>query len=145
MNQPTVYLFMRSSPDDATSGVALRRLRALQALRDELAGLGITITAVPHHADLHVEITNVLGIDDVPGDKHLAGPPRYRERRRVLLIRLGTEDDRLEFVCSDGLGNVTAEYQAARRIHGWLTGCGRVRIATSGHLPSDLLRAVTTS
>ncbi len=104
MDRITAYLFARTIPDGAT-GAERRRLQALQALRDELIALGtVTVTATPEEADVQVEITDV-----VAGAAH-----------RVVMVRLSADDEPLDFVCSDGSGSMTAEHQAARRIHAWM-------------------------
>src|SRR5437773_719312 len=65
MSASVVYLFVRTPPDGPSSAVALRRLKALQELRDELRRSGgAIVTASPHRADLQVEITNVFASDD---------------------------------------------------------------------------------
>ena len=57
MRASTVYLFVRTPPDGPTSAVALRRLKALQDLRDELGRAGgIIVRATPQHADLQIEV-----------------------------------------------------------------------------------------
>ncbi len=111
-----VFLYMHPF-DEAPEGAALLRLSALRALRDELAALqGVRVSAVPHGADLEVEITNVISTDAAPGAMHRdAG-------QRILVVRLGRNGERLDFVCSDGQGTLSAERQAARRIRNWVAG-----------------------
>ena len=110
----TVYLFVRApqstqgaSASDAATATE-RRLTALHVLRDELVALGIRVAPVPDVADLHVEITNVFATRDGATD------------HRVVMVRLAIGNERLEFVCSDGVGRVQAERQAAKRIVAWL-------------------------
>ncbi len=111
-----VYLFMHPF-DDAPASAALLRLNALRSLRDELAGLpGVRVSPMPQGADLEVEITNVIASDDAPG-------ALSREHcQRILVVRMGRNGERLDFVCSDGRGDSTAERQAARRIRNWVLG-----------------------
>jgi hypothetical protein len=145
MSQFTVYLFMRSTPYDTTPAAAERRLGSLQAVRDELLALdGISVSAVPAEADLLVEITSVRGLDDGPAagrDERLSHRP---SRQRILIVRLTFEEDRLDFVCSDG-GNVTAERQAARRIRAWLTGSDRYQGEKTVHVPTEWAVSLSTS
>lgn len=111
-----VYLFMHPV-DHATASAALLRLNALRRLRDELAGLpGVRVSPMPQGADLEVEITNVIAGDDAPTALSREGS------QRILVVRMGRNGERLDFVCSDGLGEVTAERQAARRIRNWVLG-----------------------
>jgi hypothetical protein len=105
----SVYLFVRSTGDRDAIGATECRLHALQALRDELLQAGVRVTPLPGAADLDVEITNVFGAGD-----------RFADGSRVLIVRLSTGDERLDFVCCDGLGRITAEHQAAKRIVSWL-------------------------
>ena len=130
----TVYLFVRApqslqgSPGDAATSTE-RRLNALHVLRDELVALGIQVAPVPDLADLHVEITNVFATREATTD------------HRVVMVRLVIGNERLEFVCSDGVGHVPAERQAAKRIVAWLgspgvTGAVRLpRPLTAGFRP----------
>ena len=112
MDRINVYVSARSSED--AGGVERRRDQALQALREELMGLAVvSVAAAPEQAELHVEITNVV-----------AGAAQ-----RVLMLRLEVEDEKLDFVCSDRTGNVTAEQQAARRIQAWMQGWSEKREA----------------
>jgi len=112
MSAATIYLFVRTPPDGPSSPVALRRLKALQELRDELRrSCTAIIVAAPQHADLQAEITNVFASDDTE---------RSRDGRRVVVVRLTAGDERLDFVCADGFGTATAEQQAAKRIGQWL-------------------------
>jgi hypothetical protein len=117
MSAFTVYLFVRTPPDGPSSVVALRRLKALQGLRDELARIeGVMVTAGPGHADLHVEITNVFASDD---------EAPVRDGRRVVIVRVSAGDERTDLVCADGFGRHSAEHQAARRICLWLESLDR--------------------
>lgn len=110
MGAYTVYLFVRANGDHEPAAVTERRLQALQALRDELVRVGVRVTPLPGHADLDVEITNVFGTGDHSADA-----------QRVLIVRISVGDhERLDFVCSDGLGRVSAEHHAAKRILVWL-------------------------
>jgi hypothetical protein len=119
MSAFSVYLFVRTGPE-YDSGAAHRRLQALQALRDELVGLGVRVSPVPDQADLDVEITNVFG----SSEESMYGEPRRLVRggdgRRVVIVRISVGDERLDFVCSDGVGRVSAEHHAAKRILVWL-------------------------
>ena len=129
MSASVVYLFVRTPPDGPSSAVALRRLKALQELRDELRRSGgAIVTASPHRADLQVEITNVFASDDET--------PR-RDGRRVIVVRLSAGDSRMDFVCADGYGRVTAEQQAAKRIALWLESAGDAA-PRHGRLPEGL-------
>lgn len=127
----TVYLFVRAGDRDAI-GATERRLRALHALREELLRAGVRVTPMPGSADLDVEITNVFG-----GDDRIADPSR------VLIVRLTAGDERVDFVCSDGIGRVSAEHHAAKRILVWLDSLSR------GHwgdhpLPAELTTQLLT-
>jgi hypothetical protein len=130
MSASTVYLFVRTPPDGPGSPVGLRRLKAVQELRDELRRMGgVIVTASPHRADLQVEITNVFASDD-------AALPR--DGRRVVIVRLSAGDDRMDFVCADGPGAVSAEQQAAKRIGLWLESLDTAAIAPGNRLPEAL-------
>ena len=117
MDNFTVYLFVRDAARIQSPAAMERRLRALQALREELIALGgVRITALPYEADFQVEITNVLGPNGGPdGAIRTAG-----DGHRVLIIRLLIADEPVEFVCSDGIGKAPAERHAARRVLVWL-------------------------
>jgi len=110
----TVYLFMHPL-GDTSNAVALTRLQALGALRDELASLpGVHVSPVPHPTDLEVEILNVVVTEE--------GPRAFRSGgQRILVIRLARNGERLDLVCSDAV-QVSAERQAARRIRRWAAG-----------------------
>jgi hypothetical protein len=116
MTAMTVYLYMHSI-DRVTTAAAILRLGALRMLRDELSALpGIRVSAVPQGADLEVEIINVTATDDGPGCLH-------RDiAQRILVVRMCANGERLDFVCSDGQDDLTAERQAARRIRNWIAG-----------------------
>jgi hypothetical protein len=124
----TVYLFVRAPqslqgcPGDAATSTE-RRLNALYALRDELVALGIQVVPGPDLADLHVEISNVFATRETMMD------------HRVVMVRLAIGNERLEFVCSDGIGRVPAERQAAKRIVAWLGSPG---LTGSVRLPQAL-------
>lgn len=114
MSGLTVYLFVRSTGDRDAIGATECRLQALHALREELHRAGVRVTPMPGTADLDVEITNVFCARD-----------RVADANRVLIIRLSTADERLDFVCSDGFDHVSAEHHAAQRIVLWLESLGR--------------------
>jgi hypothetical protein len=116
----TVYLFVRGAADEDLPAIAARRLQALQALRDELLVHGVHVTTVPAEADLAVEITNVFAIDEDPPLARVRRRVRGKSRPRVLIVRLSNGNDRMDFVCSDGIGRVPAEQHAAQRIMMWL-------------------------
>jgi hypothetical protein len=121
MSTFSVYLFVRAA-GEADSTSALRRLQAVQALRDELVSLGVTVSAVPNGADLSVEITNVFGTTE-----------DSRPSRRVVVVRIAVGDERMDFVCSDGIGRGSAERHAAKRIMVWLDSLYHQRAeATAG-------------
>jgi hypothetical protein len=124
MDTFAVYLFVRNTARTHSPAAMERRLQALQALREELVELdGVRITALPYEADLQVEITNVFGANEGPG-----GPIRTADAgHRVLIVRLLIADEPVEFVCSDGVGNVPAERHAARRVLVWLHNLAEYR------------------
>jgi hypothetical protein len=117
MDNFTVYLFVRDNSRSQPPVAIRRRLHALNSLREELAALGnVRVTAVPHEADLQVEIKNVFS-----GDENRAGTkPHGAAADRVLIIRMMIADEPVEFVCADGIGNVPAEHHAAKRVLVWL-------------------------
>jgi len=116
----TAYVHMHAL-EGASDAIARLRASALQALRDELAANGrVRVSPVPDGADLEVEITSVLHVDDGPRNRAAEG------RQRILVVRLGRKGERLDFVCSDGRSAMPAERQAARRIQGWIGGDGVV-------------------
>ena len=117
MDTFTVYLFVRDAARTQSRTAMERRLQAQQALREELVALGgVRITALPYEADLQVEVTNVFGTNEGPGSAIRTADAG----QRVLIIRLLIADELVEFVCSDGIGNVPAERHAARRVLVWL-------------------------
>ena len=124
MNPVSVYLYSHSTSTAGGSSVDQRRLHAMLALRDELLALGgVRLSAAPQEADLQVEIVNLLRLDDGPtAAVDATGRHHDPERRRILVVRIAFDQERLDFVCSDGLGSVSAESQAARRIHTWVGG-----------------------
>jgi hypothetical protein len=128
----TVYLFMNPAVPPLRSP-APRRLGALNRLRDELAALpGVQVSPIPQGADLEVELMNVIGADDTT----VGGPA---DHHRILVVRLGRNGERIDFVCSDG-DHASAELQAARRIRNWVVGESSVALTTSSLLPA--LRAI---
>jgi len=129
MSAFTVYLFVRTLPGSPSSAASLRRLQALQQLRDELQGIrGLSVTPRPDPADLHVEITNVFASDDAPS----------RDGGRVVIVRLSDGEQHLDFVCADGVGHSSAERQAARRICAWLDAMDRGTASPLLTLPPEL-------
>lgn len=129
----TAYVHMPAL-EGVPEPVARLRADALRALREELASLGIVrVTPVPHGADFEVEITNVLRVEEGSHSRSDVG------RQRILVVRLGRNGERLDFVCSDGRSAMPAERQAARRIRGWLSGdasssaLGSHRVAANVH------------
>lgn len=111
----TVYLYMHPL-EDATERQTLWRLDALRALRDELsAHVGLKVCATPQAADLEVEIVNVVASED-------PGSVGHEDGQRILVVRMARNGERVDFVCSDGCGDRTAERQAARRIRNWVAG-----------------------
>lgn len=130
-----VYLFMHPF-EDAPASAALLRLNALRTLRDELSGLpGVRVSPMPQGADLEVEITNVIASDDAPGALN------RDSGQRILVVRMGRNGERLDFVCSDGRGDSTAERQAARRIRNWVLGEDLCPVAMVA-MPAAPLRAI---
>ena len=117
MNNLSVYLFTQST-DDSAPPMMQRRLSSLLALRDELLQIGdLRVSASPRDADLHVEILSLLGADEGAVARAAPCPAQRPERRRILIVRVSRDEQRFDFVCSDGAGSVSAERQAARRIH----------------------------
>jgi hypothetical protein len=113
----SVYLFTQKSADTAASTMC-RRESALVALRDELLRLGdLRVSPSPQGADVQVEILNLLGVEEGPLARAAERAQRMPERRRILIVRVSRDAEHLEFVCSDGAGDASAERQAARRIH----------------------------
>jgi len=139
MDTFTVYLFVR---DRSQSSVTIeRRLQSLKALREELVSLGVQVTALPDEADLQVEIRNVFGTSEGPGGKPLAGSDGHR----VLIIRLMIGDDPVEFVCSDGIGNMPAERHAAKRVLVWLHNLDLYQNRASKPVVSGLTVCLSTN
>jgi len=130
MSASTVYLFVRTPPDGPTSPLALRRLKALQELRDELRRRGdVIVTAAPQHAESQVEITNVFASED---------NPLLRDCGRVIVLRLSAGDERLDFVCADAPAGRSAEQQAAGRICVWLERVDRDAVSDYPRVPESL-------
>lgn len=112
----TVYLYMHPI-DHAGERQTLVRLNALRALRDELSTYpGLQVSAMPQASDLEVEVVNIVGSDDP------TGALRGDHGQRILVVRMTRGGERMDFVCSDGRGELTAERQAARRIRNWIAG-----------------------
>ncbi len=119
MTSIKVFVSMQPKPDDAAPLAARRRSDTLQALREALIGLeGLFVSTTPHEAQVQVEITDVLGLDDGPILRSARRSSRIPERHRVLIVRLIDDSETYDLVCSDRLG-VTAEHQVASRIHAW--------------------------
>lgn len=119
MTSMNVFVSMHPKPDDAAPLTARRRSDALQALREALSGLeGLLVSTTPHEAEVQVEITDVLGLDDGPILRSARRSSRIPERHRVLIVRLIDDGETYDLVCSDHLG-ITAEHQVAGRIHAW--------------------------
>jgi hypothetical protein len=117
MNNLSFYLFTQST-DDSAPPLMRRRLTALVALRDELLQFGdLRVSASPRNADLHVEILSLLSSDEAPIARAAQRAVQHPERRRILIVRVSRDQQRFDFVCSDGAGSASAERQAARRIH----------------------------
>lgn len=123
----TVYLYMHPV-DHASERQTLSRLDALRGLRDELSTLaGVKVCATPQTADLEVEIVNVVAND---GPATIGG----ETGQRILVVRMTRNGERLDFVCSDGLGERSAERQAARRIRNWVAGEDFLSMTGAVHL-----------
>jgi hypothetical protein len=121
MKSLKVFLFCQSTSGDGTSRDDRRRLPAMKALRDELLTFGIGVSAAPQDTDLQVEIAHVLGIEEGPLVRSARDASRLPERPRTVVVRVSADDDQQsDLVCVDGIGNMTAERQAARRIQAWL-------------------------
>jgi hypothetical protein len=142
MNTFTVYLFVRNTARTQSPTAMERRLQALQTLREELVALdGVRITALPYEADLQVEITNVFGANEGP-----AGAIRTADAgHRVLIVRLLIADEPVEFVCSDGIGNVPAERHAARRVLVWLHNLAEYRPHAGRQVTGGLTVSLSTN
>jgi hypothetical protein len=114
-----VFVSMHPTPDDVLPLVAKRRCDALQALRDELVGLeGLLVSTTPREAEVQVEITDILGVDEGPMLRSARRSQRIADAHRVLIVRLIDEGETLDLVCGDRSGN-TAEHQVATRVHAW--------------------------
>jgi hypothetical protein len=139
MDTFTVYLFVRDRSQSAAT--IERRLQSLKALREELVALGVQVTALPDEADLQVEVRNVFGTTEGPGGKTHAGSDSHR----VLIVRLLIGDDPVEFVCSDGIGNVPAERHAAKRVLVWLQNLALYQDRASKPMVSGLTVCLSTN
>src|SRR4051812_35303506 len=104
MDPFTVHLFMGTTSAEPPPFDVPRRLRVLQALRDELLAEGDCAVSAHADADVHVEIVTVLGGDDGPIVRAAARSERVPERTRILIVRMSASGDSLELVCSDGMG-----------------------------------------
>lgn len=123
----TVYLYMHPV-DHASERQTLLRLDALRGLRDELSALaGVRVYATPQAADLEVVVVNVVANDGPDNIGSETGP-------RILVVRMTRNGERLDFVCSDGLGDRSAERQAARRIRNWVAGEDFLTMTRATHL-----------
>lgn len=123
----TVYLYMHPL-DHASERQTLLRLDALRGLRDELSVLaGVRVCATPQAADLEVEIVNVVAGDSPDSIGSERG-------QRILVVRMMRNGERLDFVCSDGLGDRSAERQAARRIRNWVAGEDFLTLTRGAHV-----------
>jgi hypothetical protein len=111
----TAYVHMHAL-DGASEALTRLRADALRALGNELASLrGVRVSALPQEADLDVEITNVMRVDEGLAPRAGGGG-----RPRILVVRLCRRGERLDIVCTDGRSAMPAERQAARRIQGWV-------------------------
>jgi hypothetical protein len=136
----SVYLFIQSTSDNVPR-VVRPRLNALVALREGLLETGnVRISASPQDADVHVEIVNLLGVDEGPIARAAHRSARVADRRRILIVRVTGEDDRFTFVCSDSPGT-SAECHAARRIQSWMEGVRAAPHADSLSGAAVMLRA----
>jgi hypothetical protein len=142
MDTFTVYLFVRDAALIQSAAAMKRRLQALQALREELVMLdGVRVTAVPDEADLQVEITNVFGTNE----RSEGAIRNTGTGQRVLIIRLLIADEPVEFVCSDGIGNVPAERHAARRVMVWLHNLTAYQARAGRELVNGLTVTLSTN
>ena len=116
MRSSSVFLFVQRASGDGASLADQRRLQVLKVLRDDLLALGIQVSAGPRDADLRVEITHLLAIEDGPMVRSARDASRLPERPRTLVVSVSADDEQVDLVCVDGVGNVTAERQAAGRI-----------------------------
>ena len=134
MDTFSVYLFVRDKSQLHPPIAIKRRLQALQALREELTALGnVRITALPHEADLQVEIKNVFVTNEGP----VTGRRREVEHR-VLVVRILIANEPVEFLCADGIGNLPAEHHAAKRVLVWLYNLAEYHCRASRRLPTEL-------
>jgi hypothetical protein len=134
MDTFSVYLFVRDKSESHPPIAIKRRLHALQALREELTALGnVRVTALPHEADLQVEIKNVFVTNEGPR----AGRRKPAEHR-VLVVRLLIADEPVEFLCADGVGKLPAEHHAAKRVLVWLYNLAEYHCRASRRLPVEL-------
>jgi len=141
MDTFTVYLFVRDRSRTQSAASLEQRLAAQQALRDELLSTGnVRVTALPDEADMQVEITNVVGTYE----RH-AGTTARGEAHRVLIIRLLIGNEPVEFVCSDGIGNVPAERHAARRVLVWLNNLAAYQSGAGRTLAAGLTLNLSTN
>jgi hypothetical protein len=129
MKSSSVFLFVQLASGDGASLVDQRRLQVLKVLRDDLLALGIRVSAAPGDSDLRVEITHLLAIEEGPIVRSARHALRLPERRRTLVIRVSDDDGQVDLVCVEGIGNVTAERQAAGRIQACLTNTPSLREA----------------
>ena len=119
MSLVKVFVSMHPKPDDVLQTVAKRRGDVLQALRDELVGLeGLLVSTTRWEAEVQIEITDILGVDDGPILRSARRSQRVAEGHRVLIVRLIDDGETLDVVCGDEFGN-TAEHQVATRVHAW--------------------------
>jgi hypothetical protein len=116
MKSSSVFLFVQPASGDGLSFVDERRHQVMNVLRDDLLALGVHVSAGPRDADLQVEITHLLAIEDGPMVRSARDASRLPERPRTLVVRVSADDEQVDLVCVDGMGNLTAERQAASRI-----------------------------
>jgi hypothetical protein len=120
MRSSSVFLFVQSASGDGASLVDQRRLQVLKVLRNDLLALGIPVSAALGDTDLRVEITHLLAIEEGPIVRSARDASRLPERPRTLVVRVTDAGEPLDLVCVEGIGNVTAERQAAGRIQACL-------------------------
>ncbi len=132
MRSLNVFLFSQAtSSEGAMSPADRRRLPAMKALHHELLTLGIGVSAAPQDTDLQVEIAHVLGIEEGPMVRMARDASRLPDRPRTIVVRVSADDrQESDLVCVDGVGNMTAERQAARRIQAWL--CTQLQALSPG-------------
>jgi hypothetical protein len=108
----TVYLHMPQG-DRRDGHFILAGLNALRLIRDQLSAYpGVRVVAAPATADVDVQIVDIVPPQAGGGDSG----------QYILVVRMTRKGERLDFVCSDGPGSLSAERQAARRIRNWLAG-----------------------